>query len=212
MKAKKLIEMVCTGNTGRSPVAELIAHNYLSGSGLLDEYGACSSGTRVSVKVGEGPKSNIFSRFVKLAQQRDIYSVKDRKEVSNALEEGDVQALRCYFTQAIDRFTQEEIEHRAEALPYFGIKGDVKEKPEQTIVKPNLLAILTMDERNKKLVEKIYESSDYDPNVDVLSRVATGNSKAELPNAFGKGRDVYFAGIEQLIREVPLALKNIMGG
>ncbi len=43
----KVIEMVCTANHGRSPVAELIGRNYLREIGALGEYEAASSGTSV---------------------------------------------------------------------------------------------------------------------------------------------------------------------
>ena len=38
----KIIEFVCTGNHGRSPVAELIALMYLKYNGMLGEYQAAS--------------------------------------------------------------------------------------------------------------------------------------------------------------------------
>jgi protein-tyrosine-phosphatase len=54
---KKLIEMVCTGNNGRSPVAELVGRNYLEEIGASDDYDTISSGTMVD-KIGKGGFSN----------------------------------------------------------------------------------------------------------------------------------------------------------
>ncbi len=206
--------MVCTGNQGRSPVAEVIARNYLLQQGVLGEYDAISSGTLVSaIKKGIIP-SDFKVRLIAIARERgDIYSPVELHAIDEALRIGDeaaMSAINSYYRRAEERFVVEERAYRAELLPKFGIKG-VKELQEQTIIQPDAIAIFSMAEYNNAQVQTIYAGRDDIPLIAVLSAYATGNPGSEIPNAFGLPEEHYLRGFERIIDEVPRALDKLLG-
>ncbi len=210
MAKKRLIEMVCTGNRGRSPVAELIANNYLAEIGATDRYKAISSGASVDViGKGEFPIKEL-KPLINVGLERDLYNSEEIEEIEKALEQENENVIRQYGTRIANQFGQEEIESRTETLPLLGIKGNVKTTSEQTIARPDTAAVLCVDKKNYDLIKYIYEGSGYNPIINVLSRYATGNPDAEVKNAFGLGKEVYKQRIEQLVREVPLAVDKIV--
>jgi protein-tyrosine-phosphatase len=211
--AKKLIEMVCTGNNGRSPVAELLARNYLVTVGAGKDYDSISSGTMVSQIMGGRIPMLVMQSTIELALEREgVYSPGERSEVRSVLISGFKGAIKAYFQRAADHFVAEEVAHRTEILDSFGIEGSLKECRNQTIVRPDVIAVLSMDRKNDEKVIEIYRDSKDDAKIiDVMSRIATGVRNAEIPNAFGQGKEVYTQMIEKLVKEVPMAAKRIIG-
>ncbi|MBW2981507.1 hypothetical protein KY343_01375 [Candidatus Woesearchaeota archaeon] len=206
----KIIELVCTGNHGRSPVAELIAQYYLGEIGAFGEYKATSSGTSVDlIEKGQVP-AKAMAGIIGIGKERELYSADELKEIDQAIRDGRDEILRQYFLRASDLFSKEEHDYRTEAIKYFGIEGVVKEKSEQTIVRPDAVAVLSMAESNNRQVQKIYNNSDCNPVINVLSRFATGNPDAALPDAFGKGKDEYFKTVELLREHVPMAIDRLI--
>ncbi len=205
--------MVCTGNRGRSPVAEVIARNYLRRHGVLGEYDAISSGTLVSaIKEGVIP-SDFKLRLITLACERgDIYSPVERQAIDGALQvkdEAALSAINLCYRKAEERFVAEEQTYRTELLLHFGIKG-VKETQEQTIVQPEGIAIFSMAKYNNAQVQAIYVRRSHSPLMAVLSAYATGNPEAEIPNAFGLTKRDYLHGFECLVEQVPKALDKLL--
>lgn len=205
--------MVCTGNQGRSPVAEIIARNYLRQQGILGEYDAISSGTLVSAIKEWNTSSDFKVRLITLARERgDIYSPPDLQAIEEAIRRGDeaaMSALNSYSRRAEERFVAEERAYRAELLPHFGII-DVKESQEQTIIQPDAIAIFSMAKYNNAQVQTLYARSGYAPLIAVLSAYATGNSESEIPNAFGLSKERYLQVIEEIIDKTPKALDKLL--
>jgi protein-tyrosine-phosphatase len=206
----KIIEFVCTGNHGRSPVAELIALMYLRERGVIGEYVAASSGTAVDAIEKDEVPAKSMAKIVDIGKERELYSADELKEIDQAIRDGNDKVLRDYFWRAADTFSGEEHEYRAEALKHFGIEGVVKEKGEQTIARPDTAAVFSMAGSNNEQVQAIYEGSGYEPVIDVLSRFATGNPDAALPDAFGKGKEEYFRAVEVLREHVPMAIDRLI--
>lgn len=208
----RLIEMVCTGNQGRSPVAELIARNHLKSIGAYGDYDSISSGTLVDmIQSGGFFTLSIMEQLISLARKRVLYSPEEIKEVDAALRQGDNDTIKKYFRKTIGLFDKEEVENRAEVLSLLGIRGKVKSTRDQTVPRQDTVAVFPVDKSNYGKVIGIYEGSGYSPAVDVLSRYATGNPDAELKNTFGKGKEVYRKGVEQMLEEVPVAVNRIIG-
>lgn len=207
---KKLIELVCTGNNGRSPVAELIARNYLHRVGA-SEYESISSGTMVEkIKAGGFPIKAMVP-ILELAKGRGIYDAHSLAELDGALRRRDTVAMEKYFQQASEIFAQEEAEERGKLLKEFGIEGFVKEGRDQTIARPDVVAVLPVDRKNYDGVLGIYQNSGHSPVIGVMSVLATGNPQSEVQNSFGQGVKVYRQRVEQLIEEVPKAVRKIVG-
>ena len=166
MAKKRLIEMVCTGNRGRSPVAELIANNYLAEIGATDRYKAISSGASVDViGKGEFPIKEL-KPLINVGLERDLYNSEEIEEIEKALEQENENVIRQYGTRIANQFGQEEIESRTETLPLLGIKGNVKTTSEQTIARPDTAAVLSVDKKNYDLIKNIYEDS-YNSSISV---------------------------------------------
>ena len=202
----KIIEFVCTGNSGRSKPAELNGIYHVGEIGLDKEYKVISSGTSVNDRIPNA----IMIRTIESGKQRALYSAAEVQEIDKAIRDGNDKILRNYFWRTADRFKQEEHTYRTEALKHFGIEGVIG-KPEQTIARPDTIAVLSMAESNNQQVKRIYSGSGYDPVIDVLSRFATGNPDApEIPNAFGKNKEEYFKAIEVILEQVPMAIDRLV--
>lgn len=208
---KRIIELVCTGNRGRSPVAELIARNYLRKIDA-DEYEASSSGTLVDkIKQEELPMAFMI-KLIDIARSRgDVYTSIELQGIDSAIKDGNTRAITQYYKKADYMFGEEEKRDRQEVLPLLGIEGTLKSEQEQTIQRPDTIAVLSMARTNNQQVECIYASSAHKPVIDVLSRYATNNQNAEIPNAYGLGRKAYIQAVEVLVEQVPLAVERLLG-
>ena len=208
---RKTIEFVCTGNQGRSPVAELIARNYLSKIGATGEYEAASSGT-LAEKIRQGDVPMGFRlKIIGVARERgDVYTPVDVQDLDEAIKKGNDEAIIHYFKKAEYAFIQEERADRLEVLPLFGIEGVIKEAKEQTIVRPESIGVLTMANTNYKQAKEIYAGSGHNPVIGVLSRYVTGDKDAETPNTFGLGKEAYTAAVEKMMVEVPKAVDMLV--
>lgn len=193
--------MTCLGNNGRSPIAELIAHNTLEDMNLLNKYRAISSGTLVNaINTGNFPIKGM-KPVIDVAMNRDdgVYNTTELKELETALKDGDTKTVKKYFNQAAAQFAQEEQVSRGIALKEFKISGDVKKTPTQTIITPNTVALYTMDKGNYDRANIIYENSDNKPLI---------MKSLDVESSFGLKRDAYMAGVEKLLRVVPEAVKR----
>ena len=206
----KNIEFVCSGNNGRSPVAELIATNYLERVGADREYSATSSGTIVDLIKDGGFPIKVMTPIIDIAKEREIYSQESLQDIERALRENDSSTVERYFREASDVFMREEAQERGELLKELGMRGEVKIGRDQTIARSNTIAILPVDRKNYHAVLKIYGESGYNPVISIMSVLATGNPLAEVENAFGLGKNFYRSRIEQLSKEVPEAVKRII--
>ena len=206
----KIIEFACTGNKGRSPVCELGGNGYLIKIGADKEYRAESSGTYVDDIQNDTVPVASMIKIIETGKQRELYSPNELQQIDQAIRDGNDNILKPFYKRAVDIFAREEHKNRAEALKHFGIEGVVKEVGEQTIARPGTVAVLSMAESNNRQVQSIYDSSGYDPVIDVLSRFATGDPDAALPDAFGKGKEEYFGLVEVLLKQVPMAIDRLI--
>ncbi len=212
---KKLIEFVCTGNNGRSPVAELLARNHLVQIGASEEYDAASSGLMVDYtrrfvagQVTDDPK--MVGAIISIARDNMFYSPAEIFTISKALREGDNAVLLKYAVSTSTKLMDAERECMYGLLAKMGIPGQVKSGKDQTIARPDTKVVLAMDKKGLESVGKIYAANSHTPVIDTLPRYATGDDR-EVANAFGKPRGFYRATIEQLAREVPLAVDRAVG-
>ena len=205
----KLIEMVCTANFGRSVPAELIANAYLETIGADKRYRAVSSGTMVDdIKAGKIPK-DVQVKLIEQALEREedtVYTSKEADFARTMLEADREIQIAFYANLASLAFESEERQFRTEVLPELGIEAELKTTQDQTVVNPDVVAIFTMAHSNRRQVEAIYADVESKPLIEVLRAYATGVKPAEIPNAFGKGREAYVRGFRAIERDVRLAL------
>jgi len=207
--SKKLIEMVCTGNQGRSPVAELVAQNYLRNIGT-HEYAAISSGTNVD-EIKQGRLSTDFMvGMIKVAQERELYTAAELEMLQYAVQNDDTDKVKVLFAKAERTFVSEERKYRLEVLPELGIEGTLKENQEQTRVRTETAAVFSMAQNNNKAVERIYDGLSSKPLIAVLSAYAFDDLTAQIPNAFGKSKEIYIAAVQAIQIAVPKAINNLL--
>lgn len=202
--------MVCTGNQGRSPVAELIAQNYLENTGCITQ--AISSGTMVdAIKQGDVPHA-FKLQIIGIARTRgDVYSANEYQAIDQAIGEGDDAAITKFYRKTEQKFVAEERRDRQEILHRYDIRGELKETQDQTVARPDVRAVFSMAGKNNEQVREIYRGSGYAPRIAVLSAYATGDPAAEIPNAFGLGSAAYERVVETLLGHVPRALERLLG-
>ncbi len=218
---KKIIEIVCSGNNGRSPLGSAIAQQYIVDQGLDNEYEARSSGTsvdsilagtyatklkKVVLEKGYEHGASVDSDLVKEIEKSDVESI-DKKcaEDSNFQThfEEDVETARLYLANEEEGHCYHEAERRG-AEQY--LDGNFKQ------TKPNsaTIAYLTMGESNKVAVEKMHKDQEQKPIIAVISKYANGENAEDVPNAFAQGPEVYERVAETLDKIVPAAVDKVV--
>jgi len=208
-----LIEMVCTGNLGRSPVAELVANNALAVSGEDARYTAVSSGTVMAdAKKGDMRPYPMMASIVKLGVDReDVYNNHELENLRKAFSDENPVALLPYFVRARDMFVREEEDNRKIVLPEFGLDPDkVKTTRDPLVAGADRVAVLGMDLKHIPKIKEVYQSTGFNPLIKTVGELANGVEGAEIGNALGRGRDFYRQVVAQIIEEVPRAVQKIV--
>ncbi len=211
-------EFVCTGNKGRSPVAELIGRNHLRQQGLLGEFDTRSSGSHVAL-INEGRLSPEFKKSIcNIALSREGFFQQfagyvqpyDEQFYRKAACEGIIPHIDILYAKAINIFADEEHRHREKALKELGIEGESKNTPEQTVWRPDTMALFCMAQSNLDEVMPRLEGFQVMPRMtDLLARTATGYAEP-LANQFGRGWDAYADMVKKLQEYVPKAIDCVL--
>jgi hypothetical protein len=228
---------VCTANEGRSTVAELVMRANLRHRGLEDRFGVLSSGTMVDAfKVG-GFTIEQMKKFVDQAEKRGVYGSDEIKRLHEALRDGDRDAVEGLYDVANAYFQNEEHRARAEAIRDFGISGEV-DSGTQFVVRPDVVAVFAMDDRNRdKVIGEYEESSDFkgiasDPGdicywarrnegdsvlgdsvlITTLPAYGHNDPDKQIDNGYSIGRGAYRDGVRGIMEAVPLALDRALPG
>lgn len=213
---KKRIEMICMGNQGRSPPAELVGQNFLVKWGIDHLYITASSGTLVeAIKTGtvktEDKIFTIKAAMGMTSQGINVYTPLELQSLDAAMKTNNDEMIDYFFKKAAPIVNEQEVAHRTAALNYFKIKGQVKTEPEQTVARKDAHALFTMSGGNLETVRRIYKTAEIEvPIIGVLSRYARNDPSAGLPDAYGKGEQVYFAMFARLLEDVPRALDRLL--
>jgi protein-tyrosine-phosphatase len=199
---KPSLEFTCTANFGRSPPAESKARMELRSYGLENKYTVRSSGTLVDViKSGNVPEKMMIGT-INLWLSGDHASYAMGKKIEQVINDHDTNKIQEYFRLAVIELNAEERKHREEAIKNFGIKDTIKETQEQTIARPETIAIYSMSESNAQVVAALYERAGF--AVKPLMKTL------DVPDGFGKGRDAYFASIESLLKQVTHEMTQLL--
>ncbi len=210
----ELIEMACTGNRGRSPVAELIGNNHLASIGAAADYNCISSGTAVD-DIAKGTLSTQFMlNIITIAKGRDMYSASELAQLGVAARNSDEHTIKALYDKALNVFASEEEQFRSEVVVELGIEGTLKTGHDQTIMRPDTVLILPMAKSNLAQVKAIYDlgtvARTNQPIIEMLSAYATRSPGREVPNAFGKDKAAYTEGILTLVHDVPGAIDRYL--
>jgi len=202
---KRKIEFVCTGNLGRSPVAELVAQNYVR-SGGLEEYIISSSGTDVDRINSNEPDGGLVRHLVKLGLDRHFFDSSQSEKAQILLESSkyDSEAGLYLYRASIRKALIEERDLRDTALKIEGIVETPKLISTQTIPDPLTSAVFCMDPKSREKAERIYSKA---PNMPLIKIINDYIRKKQLPECFGTGNlENYKTMVRALAEYVPRAI------
>ncbi len=209
MTNKLIIEYVCTGNNGRSPMAEAIALDYVHRKGLEDRVEICSSGSglhELTKPTGEKWKK-MYLGVVDLALKNGIYQESWRQDEARRVFKLGMDVEDAVLDAAVNYAVNMEAHFRNVALFEIGlVAGGKYHKP--TEARHNGL-ILPMAESNAAEVRTIYEDiTVFTPIIQPLN--AYVGLEGEVTNPFCKLLPAYQATREDLLRSVPLSIEKAM--
>lgn len=165
----KDIEFVCTGNKGRSPLAEAFAKRYLDRKRLIDEIKLSSSGTLVDFLKNPDMETlgSLLEKFSYKALQQRVITKDEVDEIKQR------RNLDIILDKIFREIRKRESEQRRVVLGEKGILSyfELDRKPQQTIIRANAELILPMDEENCEKVVGIYGSVKVKPKIKLLGRI-----------------------------------------
>ena len=204
------LEFVCTGNHGRSPIAQAIAQDHIRRNNLCAQYGTRSSGTLVdAINRDEIPREAQL-RTIKLGLDRDLYTIDElhlleRARVRN--DEGANRIIHSLYSRAMEKFVREEAMHRRLIEP--NLDSPVKRDPEQTIVRDDTIAVVAMDRGNYERVVAIYAGVEQQPQIGTIGDFIN-EPDLQITHSFGKGFQAYQRAISKLHGLIPLVVDSIV--
>ncbi len=212
-KEKKIIEAVCNGNVGRSPLVEIIMRQQIEERGISDRYSVTSSGVRSdTAKANYTPEeARSFVEFFRRIGWNDA-SVEN---LDQTLRQGN-QDLVPYIADLGKFAMGKEIGIRDRLLRERGIDPSLlKRTYDQTIATPDVSTILAVDRNCYSRAREIYQNSSHTPDIYVLSELATGEKGKEITfdveGLTSETIGTHYEGIvDQIINETPLALEKII--
>ncbi|MFC1752365.1 hypothetical protein ACFL96_03110 [Thermoproteota archaeon] len=194
-----LREYGCTGNSGRSPLADAIDNEYILDNGLENRFLAISSGTKRDANVSGNSVPSIdnqlfvMGRAVARNDELRIYSPEEALEITGMLANEDktkqdyetdqafYDAVRNLDTKGRSRLMEEEHEFRARAAKDIGLSIPIKDGGQQTEPCDKVKFFYAMAESNEKDARAIYSGQAHQPVFDNFG----------IPNTFGLPYDQY---------------------
>ena len=163
------IDFVCTGNKGRSPLAEAFARRYANRRRLSKEIELSSSGTLVDFLKNPDMETlgSLLERFSYKALQQGIITKDEVGEIKQR------RNLDKILDKIFGEIRERESEQRRIVLGEKGIFAylDPNRQSRQTIVRANAELILTMDEENYGRVVSIYSNANITPRIELLGKI-----------------------------------------
>ena len=200
------IEYVCTGNNGRSPMAEAIAKDHVMKHGLVDRVRVMSSGSGLherTMKEGEELVKQKLS-LVELALQNGLYQEGWRRANAELAVAGAKLGTPELLEEFFDYAVRIEGILRDQALWEVGLVADGKYH-QSTVARPDdagQRVILPMAASNVDQVGRIYAGFENQPRV-LTSLNEYAGIYGDVPNPFCKQLPAYQEAREHLMLAVP---------
>ncbi|MFH1053972.1 MAG: hypothetical protein V1740_06155 [Candidatus Woesearchaeota archaeon] len=212
-----LIMGVCTANQGRSQPFEATGNIRLAELGMLDRYRCVSSGSSVDDIANDRTPVSVKERFVRMAlKDHNVYDPEQVKRLDQALRNGDDDIINELYPLTEEHFQNEEHAWRdiwrQDASNRYGIKIVFKQEPEQTVARPNVVAVLPMAQRNLDAVQAIYDAQEaqYPPVFEVLPVFIPGVREKQATDCFGGRQEEYLNCVKQVEIWTRMAVDEIV--
>lgn len=207
------IEYVCSGNGGRSPMAETIGKDYVQEKGLESRIKVYSSGSAVAdvenlnfpmlELVGYieiGLKSGTYKGKAAVGIAKEV--VENREAIAEAAENGDL-AAKGKIVYLFQYLMADELAKRNIVLLEQGLVPD-GHFHQQTVVRDDVELILPMKESNADKVKEIYQGSGRNPTIVPICEYAGIEGAISDPfgstiEAFRKTRDLIGQAVKKTI-------------
>ena len=112
------IEYICTGNNGRSPMAEAIAKDYIRREELVDQFEISSSGSGLSEitrKTGEALNEQRLN-IIKMGLEGGVYRSGSFNSIAEEVLEAGMEAVNNLVKMCVDYLVKAEAIFRDMAL------------------------------------------------------------------------------------------------
>ncbi|MBU4283647.1 MAG: hypothetical protein KJ968_00940 [Nanoarchaeota archaeon] len=197
---KHIIEVCCTGNLGRSPMAEVIGNHTVVDMGLEGKIGFISSGILVDPKYDKNiPYCEVVSILDK-ASKNDLVEKIDVIEEKYNKDPDYREIIEKRARVALEIMRPIEAALRTAAL-YNKFNINLSDRKRcQTVVREDVSVILGMEERHVSFVKKMYEGGENTPTITTITRYA--GFGGEIPVAFGKTNPKVYVDIGNKLEEI----------
>jgi|SRR3989344_1004243 len=192
------IEYVCTGNNGRSPMAEAIAKDYAIRKGLENRLSISSSGTnhnQLFVSQRDDPAKRLV--LVELGLRNGLYRGRI-KSLAEKVAEGK-ETEKNVIDECVDHLVRAEGIYRDMALLEIGLTVDGKYH--QPTIPKDIQLVLAMAKSNAQQVEQIYAGSIVNPLIITVNEYA--NLSGEVSNPFCQLFPAYQKTRDDLLIAIP---------
>lgn len=195
---KHIIEVCCTGNSGRSTQAEVIGNHYANELNLDDVLLFISSGTRADPKY-----DNIlpYEKVVSVLNSASSYGLMKQVDVDKDRyenESGYRVAIQDEVYMAFKIMRPIEAALRNSALYKMNMKYDGTRT--QTVLRNDVSLILGMTQKHVSQVNEIYSSFEQKPLITTITEYA--GVSGEIPNALGNPNPIAYIKIRDKLLEV----------
>ena len=204
----KLIEVTCTGNNGRSVIAESVGNQRVKEQDLEGRILFISSGTRADSKHDEHwPYAKAVMMINKAAEAGLLEGMKVDEARYNSDEEYRIIASQ-YARKSLEILRPIEAAMRTAALFRCGLEYSGTRT--QTAPRDDVSLILGINDSITKQIREIYKDIKNPPEIDNLSRYA--GVEEELPDCLGKLNITPYLSLVEKCREImPKVIERFRG-
>ena len=200
-----VIEVICSGNTARSPIAEVLGNNYLGGKNLADSIEVTSSGTKVNTEVNfkwtykfistaYGFPSNPFSADDKSIAE-NMFTDKNSSEMKFSSDPVYRSELKALASRSARFLVESEARFRDETLAKIGLRYNGQRK--QTTYNPQTNLVLGMRGHHRDFAKNLYLKHP-DVTIDTLSNYV-GFGDVEVKGYFGISDAAVYDDLREII-------------
>jgi protein-tyrosine-phosphatase len=198
MKKLHIIEVVCTGNNGRSPMAEVIGNYFISSMGLENRLCFISSGTRADPGWDTYPSYSEVVSILNKASRHGLMKAVDVDEDKYKNDPAYRMIIQEKVHMAFRIMRPIEAALRDAALYDIGLRYNGKRT--QTRARDDISLVLGMESRHITHLNEIYSRASYKPPFNTLTKY--GGIIGEIPDFIGNPHPSVCFKIKDILHEV----------